>query len=58
MFTKREDELCEKLGWLACHADEDVEYKSKHLKTAIDNACSYLVEIGWYDFNANRKDKQ
>jgi hypothetical protein len=32
MFTKKEDELCEKLGWLACHADEDVEYKSKHLK--------------------------
>jgi hypothetical protein len=58
MFTKREDELCEKLGWLACHADEDVEHKSKHLKTAIDNACSYLEEIGWYDFNANRKDKQ
>ena len=57
MFTKLEDELCQKLGWLACHADEDVEEKSKHLKNAIDNACSYLEEIGWYKFNEERLKK-
>jgi hypothetical protein len=57
MFTKREDELCKRLGWLACHADEDVEHKSEDLKECIDDACDYLEGIGWYDFNANRKEK-
>ena len=57
MFTKLEDELCQKLGWLACHADEDVEHKSEDLKECIDDACDYLEGIGWYDFNANREEK-
>jgi hypothetical protein len=57
MFTKREDELCQKLGWLACHADEDVEYKSDDLKECIDDACTYLEEIGWYKFNEERLKK-
>ena len=57
-FTEKEDKLCSLLGWLACHVDEDVEFKSKHVKQSLDNACDYLEEIGWYDFNSNRKDKK
>ena len=56
-FTKREDELCKLLGWLACHVDADVEYKSKHVKESLNDAVDYLESIGWYTFNQNRKEK-
>jgi len=54
-FTEREENLCDLLSWLACHVDEDVEYKSKHVKQSLNDACDYLEEIGWYDFNVQRK---
>jgi hypothetical protein len=56
-FTKKEDEICKMLAWLACHADEDcpAEYRTKwfryHLKQSID----WLEDNGWYDYNAQRK---
>lgn len=53
-FTEREDKLCRLLGWLACHVEEDVEFKSKHVRQSINNATEYLEEINWYDFNAQR----
>jgi hypothetical protein len=31
-ITEREDKLCSLLAWLSCHVDEDIEYKSKHVK--------------------------
>ena len=56
-FTKEEDKICELLAWLACHADEDCpgQYRTKHFKNALDKACNFLTESGWYDFNKNRK---
>ena len=55
-FTKRENEICEMLAWLACHADEDcpAEYRTKwfryHLKKSID----WLEDNGWYEFNKKK----
>jgi hypothetical protein len=55
-FTKRENEICEMLAWLACHADEDcpAEYRTKwfryHLKKSID----WLEDSGWYEFNKKK----
>ena len=54
-ITEREDKLCTLLGWLACHVDEDVEHKSKHVKQSLNDAVDYLESIGWYDFNALRR---
>ena len=53
-FTKREDKLASLLAWLACHVDEDVEYKSKHVKQSLNDACDYLEKISWYNFNTQR----
>ena len=53
-ITEREDKLCTLLGWLACHVDEDVEFKSKHVKQSLNNAVDYLESIGWYDYNSKR----
>ena len=57
-ITEREDKLCSLLAWLSCHVDEDVEYKSKHVKQSLNDAVDYLESIGWYDFNSNRKVKK
>jgi len=58
-FTKKEDEICDLLAWLACHADEDCpgQYRTKHFKNALDKACSFLKDSGWYDFNKKRPPK-
>ena len=58
-FTKKEDEICDLLAWLACHADEDCpgQYRTKHFKNALDKACSFLSDSGWYDHNKNRPPK-
>ena len=55
-FTKTEDQICELLAWLACHADEDcpAEYRTRHFRDALDKACEFLEENGWYDYNQNR----
>ena len=57
-FTEREDKLCKLLAWLSCHVDEDVEEKSEDVKEYLDESVSYLEEIGWYDFNAQRGRKK
>ena len=56
-FTKKEDEICDMLAWLACHADEDCpgQYRTRHFKNALDDACSFLEDSGWYEYNKNRK---
>ena len=55
-FTKKEDEICDMLAWLACHADEDCpgQYRTKHFKNALDKACSFLTDSGWYDHNKKK----
>ena len=55
-FTKKEDEICDMLAWLACHADEDCpgQYRTKHFKNALDKACSFLQDSGWYEFNKKK----
>lgn len=54
-FTKKENELCDMLAWLACHADEDCpkEFRTKHFTNALNRAVDYLDQSGWYDFNHN-----
>ncbi len=56
-FSKKENELCDMLAWLACHADEDCpgEYRTKHFRTALKKAVDYLEDSGWYDFNKAAK---
>ena len=56
-FTKKEDQICELLAWLACHADEDcpAEYRTRHFRNALDKACEFLEDSGWYDYNSQRK---
>ena len=58
-FTKKEDDICKLLAWLACHADEDCpgQFRSKHFKSSLDDACQFLVDSGWYDFNKKRPPK-
>ncbi len=56
-FSKKENDLCDMLAWLACHADEDCpgEHRSKHFRAALDRAVQYLEDSGWYDFNKAAK---
>ena len=58
-FTEKENEICDMLAWLACHADEDCpsEYRTKHFRNALDRAVEFLEESGWYDFNAEARSK-
>jgi hypothetical protein len=55
-FTKKEDKLASLLAWLACHVDEDVEFKSKHVRQSLNDSVNYLEEIKWYDYNKNKKE--
>jgi len=52
-FTEKENEICNMLAWVCCHADEDcpAEYRTKHFRNALDRAVEFLEESGWYDFN-------
>jgi hypothetical protein len=56
-FTKKENELCDMLAWLACHADEDcpAESRTKHFTNALNRAVKYLNKSGWYAFNQESK---
>lgn len=60
MFTKKEDKICQLLGWLACHVDEDcpAEYRTEHFSNALNDAVEFLEESGWYKFNENRNNAQ
>ena len=55
-FTKKENEICDLLAWLACHADEDCpgQDRAKHFKNALDKACSFLQDSGWDEFNKKK----
>ena len=55
-FTKKENEICDLLAWLACHADEDCpgQFRTKHFKNALNKACQFLEDSGWYDFNKKK----
>ena len=59
-FTEKENEICDMLAWLACHADEDCpgEYRTKHFKNALDRAVEFLDSSGWYDFNKEARSKK
>ena len=59
-FSKRENEICDMLAWLACHADEDCpsEYRTKHFRNALNRAVEFLEESGWDDFNAVARSKK
>ena len=59
-FTEKENEICDMLAWLACHADEDCpsEYRTKHFKNALDRAVEFLDRSGWYDFNKEARSKK
>ena len=52
-FTKEEDKICRLMAWIYCHADEDCpsEHRTKHFRTALDEAVGYLEKSGWYDYN-------
>jgi len=56
-FTKREDEICDMLAWVCCHADEDCpgEYRTKWFRYNLKKAIDWLEDSGWYDYNKNRK---
>ena len=45
-FSKKENDLCDMLAWLACHADEDCpgEYRTKHFRIALKKAVDYLED--------------
>ena len=59
-FSKRENEICDMLAWLACHVDEDcpAEYRTKHFRIALKKAVDYLEDSGWYDFNLEARSKK
>ena len=59
-FSKRENEICDMLAWLACHADEDcpAEYRTKHFKNALDRAVEFLDSSGWYNFKLEARSKK
>ena len=45
-FSKKENDLCDMLAWLACHADEDCpgEYRTKHFRAILKKAVDYLED--------------
>jgi len=47
-FTKEEDKICRLMAWIYCHADEDCpsEHRTKHFRTALDEAVGYLEKSG------------
>jgi len=59
-FSKRENEICDMLAWLACHADEDcpAEYRTEHFRNALNKAVEFLDSSGWYDFKLEARSKR